>query len=723
MNIIQFQMLKKIRIRKNKVLLYYFLAIVLPSIVLGALAYRGIVNDQALNEREFRQDLTEIGTNIIAESDMFIAKTERDFLQKTKITAIAPNEISFFEDSLLSKFMMGKSVIDGIFYIRPSGKIELLKSGLLYLPDRTFNRMTSPIKPDLNKKILLAWEYEFQDKNYQEALFAYRELIKLTNDQTLIASFLIPVARIQKKILDYTNAINTYKLIEQDYSHERLNGGIPVGIIALMEISKLFLTIGDTLNALKSTNYLISLTLESNWELEVSQFNQLISSCIEIFQISGNCKNELCRQQARQTNSLLDELTILADNTSRQFLFLEKTVIALKESGFKSPEAESEYRVYMNLEGKAFYFSMFPVSGDGKWGIIFNLPQLLNQLTQTIIPAEKEKLDFQWQILKEGRELLLQSPEDLSGDIRISSVFPSYLPSWSLILSGKSPGIMTAFFSASHGIFIYIFLLIVIGLAMGLFFTMHIINKELALSKMKSDFISTVSHEFKSPLTSIRQMSEMLFNERIKKESRKKEYYEIMLEQSERLSHLIDNILDFSKIEEGEKVFRFENTDLTESIDHVTSVFQKSVANEGFSVSSSIPQILPELQVDKEAIQQVLYNLLDNAYKYSGESRIIEVIAEATGDSVKISIKDHGIGILHDDQNKIFDRFFRGGNELTRSVKGSGIGLTIVKRIIEAHNGTVSLESTPGKGSTFTVSITMNDIGKDFKNKPRSRTE
>jgi len=252
---------------------------------------------------------------------------------------------------------------------------------------------------------------------------------------------------------------------------------------------------------------------------------------------------------------------------------------------------------------------------------------------------------------------------------------------------------MTAFFSASQGIFLYIFLLIVIGLALGLFFTLQIINKELALSRMKSDFISTVSHEFKSPLTSIRQMSEMLFHERIKTESRKKEYYEIMLEQSERLSHLIDNILDFSKIEEGEKVFRFEKVILPELINHVTSVFQKSVANEGFSVTSSVPQILPELPVDKEAIQQVLYNLLDNAYKYSGESRNIEVIAESTGDSVKISVKDTGTGIAKEDLDHVFDPYF------TTKQSGTGLGLAIAHKIIESHQGEIRVESERGHGT------------------------
>ena len=705
--IFKFQMHKKIRIGKNKIFLYYFLAIVLPSIVLGVLAFRGIVNDQAINEREIRQQLTETGERIITESDLFITNTEREFLQKTEITGKPPAETIFFEDSILAEFLLEKPEIDGIFYIQPSGRVQLLKSGLLYFPDRTFNRLNTNTQSDLDKSFLKGWEYEYRDKNYQKALIFYQDLIKETRNDALIASILIPVARIQKKMLNFADAINTYRLIEQNYSHERMNGGLPLGVIALMETGRLHLITGDTLNALQSTAYLVSQTQQSQWELEVSQYNQLISECNDIIKISDSCEDEHCREQEKQIKTLLDELTILTENTNRQLLFLNKAPVVLKESGFKSPEAESGYRVYMNVEGKPINFSVFPESVDGQWGVIYNLSQFLNHLTQTVIPAEKEKFDFQWQLLKEGRELLSGSPEDLSGDIRTMSVFPAYMPSWSLILAKKPPGIITAFFSASQGIFLYIFLLIVIGLALGLFFTLHIINKELSLSKMKSDFISTVSHEFKSPLTSIRQMSEMLFNERIKKESRKKEYYEIMLEQSERLSHLIDNILDFSKIEEGEKDFKFEKTNLTELINRVKSVFQKSIANEGFSVSLSVPVNLPEIVIDKEAIQQVLYNLFDNAHKYSGESKKIEIIVKSTADSVEINVKDFGIGIPPEDQNKIFNRFYRGGDELTRSVKGSGIGLTIVKRIIEAHGGRLDVESEIGKGSTFTVSIPL----------------
>jgi hypothetical protein len=117
-----------------------------------------------------------------------------------------------------------------------------------------------------------------------------------------MAALLISVARIQKKLLNYIDAINTYRLIEQKYGHERMNRGIPLGVIALMETGRLYLTMGDTLNALKSTNYLISLTVKSHWELEVSQYNQLISACNEIITISDRCNSELCRNREGKLN-------------------------------------------------------------------------------------------------------------------------------------------------------------------------------------------------------------------------------------------------------------------------------------------------------------------------------------------------------------------------------------------------------------------------------------
>jgi signal transduction histidine kinase len=217
--------------------------------------------------------------------------------------------------------------------------------------------------------------------------------------------------------------------------------------------------------------------------------------------------------------------------------------------------------------------------------------------------------------------------------------------------------------------------------------------------------MSTVSHEFKSPLTSIRQMAEMLVDGRVPSPERQRKYHTSILQQSERLSHLIDNILDFSKMEEGKKIFRFEKADITTVVRDTVESFQYQTAGQGFDISLLIPELVPDIVFDREAMEQVMHNLLDNAFKYSGDSRKIEVHLLSKVNEITISVRDHGIGIRKEDHDKIFSRFFRAGEELTQTVKGSGIGLTIVKQIVEAHNGHITVESSPGKGSTFSVRL------------------
>jgi signal transduction histidine kinase len=700
---------KKIRLGNSKILVYYFLAIVLPSIILGALAFRGVVNDQAINERETRQRLTATADNIIAEINQLVNNTEDQFLQRAGLTLLPVSGSDYFGDSILTGFLTEDSLVSGIFFIQPSGSIQLLKSDLLYYPDGSLEVKELDIISEFNSRIRQGWEYEFQEKNYRNALDYYQNLLKNSNNDAMNALLLLPVARIQKKLSDYSGAINTYNLLEQKYGNLSMEGGLPLGAAALIEKASLYLITGDTLNALKSVNILVSKLIGSDWDLEVSQFNNLISDCNEITRKSELKSNESCSNELVQYQLYTEQLRNEENKTTLLLDFHSRASSIIGRVGYKALYSESDYRIYAKLEQNAVLISVLPQTGYGRWGLIINPDYLIAQIERSIIPGKQRRFDFKWQLLNENRELLSGTQNSSLDEIKTTTVFPPYLPSWSLILTKEPAGMLTTFLKASSGIFIYIFLFIAVVLLLGLFFTLQIINRELVLSKMKSDFISTVSHEFKSPITSVRQMTEMLYDERIKSESRKKEYYAVMLEQTERLSHLIDNILDFSRIEEGRKEFRFEPTDMDELITHVRSVFQKSVAEEGFVVSLSIPERLPELVIDKDAIQQVIYNLLDNAYKYSGNSRKICLEAKKTGSSIKISVQDFGIGIQRDDRNKIFDRFYRGGKELTRSIKGSGIGLTIVKKIIESHHGTVSFESTPGKGSTFFVILPVTE--------------
>jgi signal transduction histidine kinase len=252
-----------------------------------------------------------------------------------------------------------------------------------------------------------------------------------------------------------------------------------------------------------------------------------------------------------------------------------------------------------------------------------------------------------------------------------------------------------------------VFLLIAGILIFGLILTIRSVSHELELARMKSDFVSTVSHEFKSPLTSIRQLAEMLQSGRVPSEERRQKYYDVLLEQSERLALLTDNILSLAKIEEGRAEFAFETTDISVLLSEVVTSIQDRVRHEGFDIGLDVEGGLPFLAVDRTALSQAVNNLIDNAIKYSGDSKKISVSACLEEQVLAIAVQDFGVGIQKEDIDRVFERFYRGGDELTRTVKGSGLGLTLVREIVAAHRGKVHVESEPGRGSVFSIRLPL----------------
>jgi two-component system phosphate regulon sensor histidine kinase PhoR len=287
----------------------------------------------------------------------------------------------------------------------------------------------------------------------------------------------------------------------------------------------------------------------------------------------------------------------------------------------------------------------------------------------------------------------------------LSFAFPENLPKWKLLLSENNPGFMSTLFKAGSGIYLLIFILIALFMLLGFVFIIYTLNTELRLNKMKSEFISNVSHELKSPLTSIRMMTEMLHHNRVETEERKSAYYSAMLEESEHLSHLIDNILDFSRIDEDRKKFNFTDLDMNELLVKFLESIGERMKEQGFDIRYESPVRVPLIRGDRDAMQQVLYNLVDNAIKFSGKSKQIDISLIPGDNELEFRVKDSGIGIPLKDREKIFDRFFRGDESQMLGIKGSGIGLTIVKQIVEAHGGSIDIESEVDKGTKVTVRL------------------
>jgi len=550
------------------------------------------------------------------------------------------------------------------------------------------------------------WNYEYQEKNLQKTLLYYRNRLKEFEQKEIKGYILMQIARIETKLYAYYKAIETYQLIESEYGNVNIDNRIHLGSMACLEKMNINLLIGDTTSFVNNSIEFLNKILNAEWQLDYSDYKNLISSGNKIVTQFKKTDNEQIKGMFTCADSLFNEIDIRGRDTEYLFDFVNNSSpLILNYLSNQDNEVQFPFMKYSVTDENEFYISLFRGAENQLWGIIFNIDEIYNDLLLSSIREHSENKSFQWQLFGEGAELLANS-SNINFELEpVLLESPGEFPVCTIKLYAEPTGLLNTLFFSGHNIFLFIFIFIALVLALGLFFTIQIVSKELQLSKMKSDFISTVSHEFKSPLTSIRHITDMLVFKRVPTESKKQEYYEIIQQQSERLSHLINNILDFSKLEEGETNFKFEPVSMDQILQEIVLSFKNSLPDKDFKVSYKHEKRLPMINADKVAITQVIHNLLDNAFKYSGSSDLIEVYAKSDKKSVVISVKDFGIGVSPDDKEKIYSRFYRVSNDHTQQVKGSGIGLTIVKQIIESHGGTVSHESKVGSGSTFIIKL------------------
>jgi signal transduction histidine kinase len=233
----------------------------------------------------------------------------------------------------------------------------------------------------------------------------------------------------------------------------------------------------------------------------------------------------------------------------------------------------------------------------------------------------------------------------------------------------------------------------------------RITTREMELVRQQSDFVSGVSHEFRTPLTSMRHLTELLASNSVPSESRKAQYYDLLSRETERLHRMVESLLSFGSIEAGAYAWHLEPVKPSEFVTRVVEEFRQEPQASGRELLCEIEQDLPPIQADREALSRALWNLLENAGKYSEPSSAIRVFAQRSDRSVLLGVEDHGSGITPAEQGRIFQKFMRGAEAKRAGVRGVGVGLALVKRIAEAHGGSVRLDSQPGRGSTFILEL------------------
>ena len=254
---------------------------------------------------------------------------------------------------------------------------------------------------------------------------------------------------------------------------------------------------------------------------------------------------------------------------------------------------------------------------------------------------------------------------------------------------------------------LYLWSLILVGIALvgGIVYTVRSVVHEARLSRLKTDFVSSVSHDLRTPLTSIRLFSETLRAGRYKSEAERHEFLQIIIEEAERLSRLTERILDFSRMEAGKKSYRKQPTDLRALVEHALLATKPMIDGAQFEVEIEAPDDVPPVPVDRDAMLEVLINLYSNAIKYSPDNKWMGIWVRNLPEEVQIAVCDRGIGIRKADHSRIFDKFYRVDTRRSAEVGGSGIGLSLVKHIVDMHGGAVEVVSSPGQGSMFVVRL------------------
>ncbi len=351
-------------------------------------------------------------------------------------------------------------------------------------------------------------------------------------------------------------------------------------------------------------------------------------------------------------------------------------------------------------------------SARGRVVFLFQTEALVERMraaiTSQLLPA-----DVSLTFLPPGKELersLLIQPAGAS------------LPGWRLALALNDQRLFDTAAEQRIASYVWIGVLVVAMVIVLAALALRLVRRQMALTQLRNDLVANVTHELKTPLASMRLLVDTLLNSQPLHEQTAREYLQLIAQENLRLSRLIDNFLSFSRMERNKYAFGFKEVPATDIVEGAITAVRERFNVSGCQFETHIAPDLPSVVVDADALVTAVVNLLDNAYKYSGEEKHITLSATAENGSVFFAVKDNGIGLSPRDTKRIFKRFFQVDQRLSRSGGGCGLGLSIVKFIVTAHQGNVRVESQPGRGSTFTITLPRAEAHPDAEGKLSSNT-
>ena len=662
----------------SRLTIVFILAVVLSGSVLTYFSINNISNLKELTEKRILEEQRELAARFSAEVADILGK----------VTAGFSNEILLpgtMKDSLLKRaaefgFITQPFILnDNGQFIYPNFSGIPEGQSVIELSGRFFSAFTAGEKA------------EFKEKNLRKARDFYLSGLSYSSGSSDSVKALNALGRISVKLNNTENATGYYSLIISDYSHVLDDNGLPYVYYALKQLLK----VANTDNSERILpSILLCLEKMKAGSVPLNYSTEELLSLVMDW-LKGN--TSIGQQKSNNISNLVSSI-----EHQSQFINLygnELSELVTKEKPDNYPVVSNDFTaVNSTSEGNQNFF-LVNTRFEHPVGFLISRNKLLDTITKSDLQAG---LEFDYRI---------DFPASFKSDAQISElVHTSQLRPWfsdqQIEISLVDENLIRDIVSRRTWIYGLASVMLLVAMCLGVVLILRDIARERNLARLRSDFISNVTHELKTPLTSIRMYAESLILRRVRSAEEQKEYLSVIVNESDRLKRMVNNILEFSKMEKGRSEYHFVNSNLSSvvkaAIDEMCHWFER----EGFEIVSELDENI-YADIDPDKIKQVIENLFSNAIKYSTDTKKIFIRLFRDSDHVCIEVEDRGIGIPEDKLSRIFEPFYRIGQE--EGASGTGLGLTVVKEIIEAHKGTISVTSEIGQGSKFNIQIPLGD--------------
>jgi signal transduction histidine kinase len=585
-----------------------------------------------------------LGWQVLVQDRAVEAQQRREQLESAADRAVAAIERTF-------------AASDAEVTVTAHGEVDMIPAGrLAYKPSQP--RWVG-VRGDIFAE---AEGFEFTDRDRTRATAVYERLAQ-SGDARVRAETLVRLGRALRRERKWAEALKAYASLET--LDVEVVAGMPAGLVAREGRCSVLAESGDSAGARREATVLWTELTSGKWKVTRATLETYLA----------------------ELEPLASDVSLPADWEERMAL-AEAAEWAFAQPGVSGREGVliggQVVSVSWERHGGAWRAQL---GAPSSWETIWSKLELDNGIALHIVDTE-------------GRAIHGDVPGLRERAFRHATM--SGLP-WSLTATSVIDSATSRSWMARRQFLIVGLLILAVVVSFGSFFIARAIGREFAVAQLQSDFVAAVSHEFRTPLTAIRQLAELLARGRMESKQHKQRAYELMLGESDRLRRLVESLLDFGRMQAREYKFGSESLEASRWSRSITEEFQKTVRSRGYAIEFIAPAQEAWIRGDGEALGGALWNLLDNAVKYSPDDKQIQVAVTSSDGSIEMSVRDHGSGIAREELKRVFGKFYRGTNAKTQGTKGTGIGLAIVKEIVEAHGGTVRVRSEPGQGSEFTM--------------------